>query len=83
MEKNTAHLTCLPEGAVLEAWHTTLDLAAVRLPNGKEQLVIDGQAYDLPADWHHPTQQVINICHLSRKAGLARCAEIKKALSHD
>jgi len=72
MDRGTSHLSPLPEGAVLIAWHTQEDVQAVRLANQEEALLIAGRRVPLdPArDWH-PSQLVINIAREGKRAGRA------------
>jgi len=67
------HLSARPEGAELVAWHTSLDVQAIRLPDG-EHLMIAGELmrYDMP-----PTQVVVDLCRLPLRAAVEQMALLR------
>lgn len=63
---NTSHLTKI-EGVKL-AWHSSVDLQAVRGTDDVERLYLEGKEVTLDYTKHMcPTQQVINFCHAHTK----------------
>ena len=80
MSDNLNHVTGFQCGDTILAAHTKLNLAAVRMTNGTEVLIIEGERFTVPASFHHATQQVINIAHLGQRKGAEAMRELAAAI---
>lgn len=68
--KKQAVVHTVPANSTKLAWHTKLDIAAVRLVDGTEALFLNG--YHVPH--HFPTQAVVAFCGLPLKSAKSLAA---------